>query len=95
MEIIASIAPGFDIELLEADGDEDHLHLLVRGKLQTTVSRFVNSVKTVTLRRLKNEYPEIRKKLWKSKFWSGSYFVATTGGAPLDIVKAYIENQRT
>jgi putative transposase len=94
IEIIRSIAPGFDVEVLEADGGADHIHLLIEAKPQTTISKFVNSTKTVTSRRLKAEFPNIRQELWKEKFWSRSYFVATTGGAPLEAVKAYIENQR-
>ena len=80
---------------MEADGNADHIHLLLAAKPHTTISKFVNSVKTVTSRRLKTEFPDIRKQLWKEKFWSRSYFVATTGGATLEAVKAYIENQRT
>ena len=38
-------------------------------------------------------YPEVKKKLWKEYFWSHSYCLVTTGGAPLDVVKKYIENQ--
>jgi len=53
----------------------------------------VNSLKTVTSRRLKNEFPEIRGKLWKDKFWTAGYFVVTAGGAPLDAIKQYVENQ--
>ena len=95
VEIIEDIASGFDVQIMEADGNADHIHLLLAAKPHTTISKFVNSVKTVTSRRLKTEFPDIRKQLWKEKFWSRSYFVATTGGAPLEAVKAYIENQRT
>lgn len=94
LEIIRSLAPGFGIEVLEADGEADHLHLLLKAKPHSTISKFVNSIKTVTSRMLKQEFPQIREKLWKSKFWSRSYFVASTGGAPLDKVREYIEQQR-
>lgn len=94
IEIIEQLAPNFSVELLEADGQADHLHMLLRAAPHTTISRFVNSVKTVTSRRLKKEYPHIREALWKEKFWSRSYFVASTGGATLEAVRDYIENQR-
>jgi putative transposase len=93
IEIIKDISPNFDIDVLESDGEPDHLHLLVKFKPHSTISKFVNSIKTVTSRYLKQEFPEIREKLWKEKFWSGSYFAATTGGAPLDQIKRYIESQ--
>ena len=94
MEIIENLAPNFNIEIMEMDGEADHLHLFIKAKPQTTISKFVNSTKTVTSRYLKQEFPEIREMLWKSKFWSRSYFVASTGGAPLELVKDYIEKQR-
>lgn len=94
VEIINSLAPRFDIEVLEADGEADHLHLLLKAKPHTSLSKFVNSVKTVTSRRLKQEFPPLGQQLWTPKFWSRSYFLATTGGAPLEKVKAYIQQQK-
>lgn len=94
VEIVADLAPRFAVKVLEVDGEEDHLHLLLQVSPHTPFSRFVNSIKTVTSRRLKVEFPEIRQKLWKAKFWSGSYFVASTGGAPLEAVQRYIREQR-
>ncbi|MCC0733012.1 transposase, partial [Clostridioides sp. ZZV14-6048] len=49
--------------------------------------------KSASSRRIKNEFPSIRKSLWKEYFWSKSYCLVTTGGAPLDVAKQYIENQ--
>lgn len=94
IEIVTDLAPRFAIKVLEVDGEEDHLHFLLQVSPHTPFSRFVNSVKTVTSRRLKTEFPEIRDKLCKEKFWSGSYFVASTGGAPLEAIKRYIREQR-
>jgi putative transposase len=93
IEIIQSIAPNFSVELLEAEGESDHLHLLISIAPHTTISRFVNSAKTVTSRRLKQERPELREQLWKEKFWSRSYFVASTGGSSLEKVREYIQTQ--
>jgi putative transposase len=57
------------------------------------MSAFINSLKSATSRVLKRLYPEIRKKLWKERFWSNSYCLITVGGAPLEVVKRYIESQ--
>ena len=94
IEIIRDLSPNFGIEILEVNGEADHLHLLLKAKPHTALSKFVNSVKTVTSRYLKREFPEIQEQLWTPKFWSRSYFVATTGGVPLDKVQAYIQQQR-
>lgn len=80
--------------MTEVDGEEDHLHFLLQVSPHTPFSRFVNSIKTVTSHRLKTEFPEVRQLLWQDKFWSGSYFVASNGGAPLVAVKRYIRDQR-
>ncbi|MEU9214872.1 IS200/IS605 family transposase, partial [Streptomyces sp. NPDC048415] len=60
-----------------------------------SVSKLVGSLKGVSARRLRQEYPDhIRKYLWGAHFWSPSYFAASCGGAPLSIIKEYIENQQ-
>lgn len=94
IEIVTDLAPRFAVRVHEVDGEADHLHFLLQVSRHTPFSRFVNSIKTVTSRRLKTEFPEIRQLLWKDKFWSGSYFVASTGDAPLEAVKRYIRDQR-
>ncbi|GGV04905.1 hypothetical protein GCM10010502_69660 [Kitasatospora aureofaciens] len=59
------------------------------------LSRLVGSLKGVSARRLRQEFPtHIRKYLWGAQFWSPSYFAASCGGAPLSIIKEYIENQK-
>ena len=93
VEIVENLAPRFEITVLEANGETDHVHFLLKAKPHATLSRFVNSIKTVTSRRLKNEFPPIRRQLWRAKFWSGSYFIATTGGAPLEVIKRYVQSQ--
>ncbi|MCC0728991.1 IS200/IS605 family transposase, partial [Clostridioides sp. ZZV14-6045] len=59
----------------------------------TEISKLLNAYKSASSRRIKNEFPSICKSLWKEYFWSKSYSLITTGGAPLDVVKQYIENQ--
>ena len=91
--ILENIAGNVGLEIKEAAGETDHVQLLLSAKPDFNLCRFINSAKTVTSRLLKKEFPEIKKSLWKEKFWSASYFVVTAGGAPLEVIKAYIENQ--
>jgi putative transposase len=79
--------------VVEANGEKDHIHILLSAPPDFNLCRMINSLKTVTSRRLKKEFPDIRKKLWKEKFWTSSYFVATSGGVPLEVIKKYIEEQ--
>ena len=92
-EIFVDIAPNYGVELLEWNHDIDHVHLLFKAKPNTEISKLLNAYKSASSRRIKNEFPSIRKYLWKEYFWSKSYCLVTTGGAPLDVVKQYIENQ--
>ena len=83
----------FGCRLIEANGEKDHVHLLVEPLPHTTPSKLVNSLKGVSARMLRKEFPELQKYFWKGGLWSPSYFIASCGGAPLEIVKEYIENQ--
>jgi putative transposase len=77
------------------DGEADHLHLLVSMPPKVAPASLVNSLKGVSSRHLRSRrFPEVRRALWGDHFWSPSYFVASTGGAPLAKVKAYIQQQR-
>ena len=92
-DIFVDIAPNYGVELLEWSHDIDHVHLLFKAKPNTEISKLLNAYKSASSRRIKNEFPSIRKHLWKEYFWSKSYCLVTTGGAPLEVVKQYIENQ--
>lgn len=92
-DIFVDIAPNYGVELLEWNHDIDHVHLLFKAKPNTEISKLLNAYKSASSRRIKNEFPSIRKHLWKEYFWSKSYCLVTTGGAPLEVVKQYIENQ--
>ena len=83
----------FCCTLIEANGGDDHVHILVELLPHTTPSRLVNSLKGVSSRFLRQEFPELEKYYWKGGLWSPSYFIASCGGAPLDIAKKYIEKQ--
>ncbi len=94
--ILASVCNDFEAELVEFDGEDDHVHLLVNYPPMVPISTLVNSLKGVSSRliRRKND-PEIRQKLWGGHLWSPSYFAGSCGGAPLSIIRQYIESQRT
>ena len=92
-EIFEYISSKYNITLEEWNYDNDHVHLLFRGQPNTEISKFINAYKSASSRLIKNEFPSIRKQLWKEYFWSRSYCLITTGGAPIDVVRKYIENQ--
>lgn len=84
---------GFTIDAFETD--HDHAHVLISYPPKLSLSSIVLSLKTISSQRVRAEkYPEVRKALWGEHFWSPSYCVVSCGGAPLDIVKAYVENQK-
>ena len=86
----------FESELVEFDGEDDHVHLLVNYPPKVAVSALVNSLKGVSSRMIrKKNYPSIKKKLWGGALWSPSYFAGSCGGAPIEIIRQYIEQQQT
>ncbi|HER40072.1 MAG TPA: IS200/IS605 family transposase [Salinimicrobium catena] len=87
------VCKDFGCTLVECNGERDHVHLLVEPLPHTTPSRLVNSLKGVSSRLLRKEFPELENYYWKGGLWSPSYFIASCGGAPLDILKEYIRNQ--
>lgn len=94
--IFANVCRDFESELVEFDGEDDHVHLLVNYPPKVSVSSLVNSLKGVSSRMIRQkQYPSIRKKLWGGALWSPSYFAGSCGGAPIEIVRQYIEQQKT
>jgi putative transposase len=94
-EIMTEVCDSFGAELVEFNGEHDHVHLLVHYPPKVALSSLVNSLKGVSARLLRKEYSaHVRKYLWGGHFWSPSYFAASCGGAPLSIIKDYIENQK-
>ena len=69
------------------------LHVLFRAQPKSELSKFINAYKSASSRLLKQEFPQIRQKLWKEYFWSRSFCLLTTGGAPIEVIRKYIENQ--
>ena len=95
-EIFTETAIQMDAELLEFNGEDDHIHMMVSIHPKISISNFVSKMKGKSSYVLRREFWEqIKPKLWGNHFWSPSYCVVSVGGATLEVVKAYIENQRT
>ena len=93
-EIMRSVCTDFECELVEFNGENNHVHQLVNFPPKVAVTKLVNSLKGVSSRRLRQEFPDLARHYWRAnKLWSGSYFAGTVGGAPLTVVKQYIERQ--
>jgi len=92
-EIFDYISPKYNIALQEWNHDKDHVHILFKAEPNTELSKFINAYKSASSRLIKKEYPNIREVLWKENFWSRSFCLLTTGGAPMDVLRRYIESQ--
>ena len=93
-EIMRDICQQFEVELVEFNCETDHVHLLVNFPPKVAISKLVNSLKGVSSRKLKLHFPELHKVAWKSDvLWSPSYFAGSVGGAPIEVLRQYIEQQ--
>lgn len=94
--IIDNIADYFEVEIIEQECGVDHLHILFRAKPTLNITKFINILKGRSSRMLRDKHKDFLKdKLCGDSFWSPSYFLATTGNVTIDILKNYVENQRT
>ena len=93
--IFSSVCRDFESTLVEFEGERDHVHLLINYPPKVPVSKLVNSLKGVSSRLLRNKgYPSIQSALWGKSLWSPSYFAGSCGGAPISVIRQYIENQQ-
>lgn len=93
-EISEDLFSKWNCEIIEMNGEEDHIHILFDAPPQINLANTINSYKTVTSRYIRKEFPNhLSKYYWKPYFWSRSYMVLTTGGATIDVIKKYIEKQ--
>ena len=94
--ICSQLCEKWDIELKEFVGEQDHVHLLLSLHPSLAPSKFINNLKTVTSRLIRKEFPDhLSQFYWKPVMWSRSYCLISAGGAPLEVIKKYIENQDT
>lgn len=81
-------------ELMEFNGEPDHAHMIISYPPSLAISRLVQILKSYTGREIKMYFPELNQVAWrKNALWSPSYFACSVGGAPLEILKQYIEQQ--
>jgi putative transposase len=80
--------------LAEFNGESNHVHLLVNFPPKVALSRLVNSLKGVSSRRMRQEFPDLARHHWRAnRLWSGSYFAGSAGGAPISVLRQYIRQQ--
>lgn len=91
-EMVKQVSEKMSCELIEFNGEADHIHILLDFHPKNSIAAVVGSLKSSTARMLKKEFPEeVKKYYWgKVSFWSNSYYVASCGGAPIDVLKKYI-----
>ncbi|RYZ90984.1 MAG: IS200/IS605 family transposase [Proteobacteria bacterium] len=93
-ECFSGVCESFEAELIECNGEHDHIHLLVHYPPKVSISKLVNSLKGASSRVIRKcGYPEIKKNLWGGSLWSPSYFAGSCGGAPLAKIQEYIKSQ--
>ncbi len=90
--ILFDVADEHQAEIIELEIMPDHVHLLVSIDPQFGINKLVKAMKGRSSNLLRSEFPWLRSRI--PSLWTNSYFVATTGGVTLDVVKHYIENQK-
>jgi putative transposase len=91
-DITTQVATDFNVDILQMEIMPDHVHLLVEVDPQFGIHRFVKNLKGRSSRLLRQEFAHLKSRL--PTLWTNSYFVSTVGGAPLAVIKQYIENQK-
>jgi putative transposase len=94
-EIFKDTLEKWDSQLVELNGEPDHVHLLISYPPQTQLSKLIANLKTVSSRLIRKEFStQVNKFYYKPVFWTGAYFVASCGGVTVEQLKRYVENQR-
>lgn len=95
-EIFSGTCSKWNCHLAHFDGESDHVHLLIEFPPDVAISKLVNNLKTVSSRLIRRDFSErIAQFYAKTAFWTGAYFVASSGGVTLEQLKTYVENQNT
>lgn len=94
-KIFSDLCKKWECELVEFNGEADHVHMLVSLTPRVQPSIFVNNLKTVSSRLIRRDFKkQLAESYWKPVFWSRSYCLVSCGGAPLEVIKQYIEQQQ-
>lgn len=92
---IKGFADNYGVEIERLEADCDHVHILFNAKPSTDLTKFINTLKGSTARRIRNEFhDEIKNKLWGDSFWTDSYCLISTGQVSLDVLMKYVDSQR-
>lgn len=94
-EAFESAAEKLEIEILEMDGEADHVHVLIAYPPKLAISVLVNNLKSISSRRVRILNTNLRKVSDNWVLWSRSYFACSAGGATIETLKAYVESQKT
>ena len=95
-EVFGEVCRRYGATLDAYETDQDHAHILVTYPPKVALSKLVMSLKTISSLRIReHHWPEVTQALWGEHFWSPSYCVVSAGGAPLEIIKRYIETQQS
>jgi len=92
--IIQKIGYDYDIDIVELEIPEDHIHMVIRSIPRQSPSDVMQVIKSITAREFFRIYPEIKKKyFWGGKLWTQSYFVETIGNANEETIRKYVQDQ--
>ncbi|GEQ49677.1 IS200/IS605 family transposase [Tetragenococcus koreensis] len=87
------ISESYAITLVEWNHDKDYVHIMFKTQPKTELTKFINAYKSASSRLIKRDFPRVKQFLWKEMFGSKSFCLLTTGSAPMDGIKKYIQNQ--
>uniref|UniRef100_UPI001CB6EC6D IS200/IS605 family transposase n=1 Tax=Photobacterium damselae TaxID=38293 RepID=UPI001CB6EC6D len=94
-EAFESACVKLECELIEMDGEEDHVHLLISYPPKLAISVMVNNLKSISSRMLRLQNTHLTRQSKSAALWSRSYFACTAGGATIETLKSYVESQAT
>jgi putative transposase len=93
-EILNKIAEDNNFNILEINGDLDHIHLLIECSPQHYIPNILKALKGISARLLMKEFPSIKSKLWDGHLWNPSYFIATVSENTEEQIRNYIKSQK-
>jgi putative transposase len=95
-EVMDDLCQKWNCKIVEFNGEDNHIHLLFQYLPQMELPKFIGNLKSVSSRRLREEFPaQVDKVYWKKVLWNESYFIASCGGVTISVLKKYIEEQNT
>ena len=92
-DIFVRIGKSYNITLEEWNHDVDHIHIMFKAHPNSELSKFINAYKSASSRLIKKRFSRSKAEALEEMFWSKSFCLLTTGGAPINVIKKYIESQ--